>query len=93
MPDEEAELQNYLSNLPDNDKGFQPIELSEIGVPNASRPNNDFESDPSLTLEQCPFFHDVCNPYTLAPTAEENPNLPLMMLPKFLVPPLLDRMI
>ena len=37
-PDEETDLQNYLSTLPDDDYVFQPMELSEIGVPTAVHP-------------------------------------------------------
>ena len=39
-PDEETDLQNYLSTLPDDDDAFQPMELSKIGVPRACPPSN-----------------------------------------------------
>ena len=75
-PDEENDLQNYLSTLPDDDDVFQPMDLSEIGVPTARPPSNEFLSDPFLSLEQRQYMHDVRNPYTLDSTADDNPNEP-----------------
>ena len=75
-PDEENDLQNYLSTLPDDDDAFQPMELSEIGVPRACPPSFEFESDPALTLEQRQYFLDARNPYTFDPASQDNPNLP-----------------
>ena len=75
-PDEETDLRNYLSTLPDDDDVFQPMELTEIGVPTARPASNEYESDPTLTPEQRQLFHSVRNPYILEPTVDDNPNKP-----------------
>ena len=74
-PDEETDLQNYLSPLPDEDDAFKPMELTEI-VPKAMTPNNDFLSDPPfLTLQECQQFHDLKNPFTLDSSPKNSSNL------------------